>query len=260
VKARLFSVGEHENLELLPAVAVLFAAPWLMGLRPSRARIGACIPFALVASIMMLMPSFALNTAFLYERFALFLLPAYAWMFAAVPTPELRGPAWRRGARWVMPVVMACCWAVLAVHAVRAWRFGQEAGGFDAAVDRLEPRQRALMLVFNGSSYAAHNPFLYIQYGAWYQAEREGMMDFNFAWFPPQIVRFRPQHVPPWHPGLEWKPARFDWTTYHGANYRYFFVRNFGPLPANLFRGADCAPAPIWSGDGWTIFERRACP
>ena len=82
----------------------------------------------------------------------------------------------------------------------------------------------------------------------------------NFAWFPPQIVRFQPRHLPAWLPGFEWRPERFDWTVHHGADYRYFFVRHFAPLPTNLFRGATCRPEPIWSEDAWTIFERHACP
>ena len=86
------------------------------------------------------------------------------------------------------------------------------------------------------------------------------MVDFNFAWFPPQIVRFRPQHLPAWLPGLEWKPDRFNWTLHRGADYRYFFVRSFAPLPPDLFRDAECPPVPIWSADGWTTWADDRSP
>jgi hypothetical protein len=241
---------------LAAPVVALLAAPWLMGLRPSRARAIACIPFALVASIMLLAPSFALNTAFLYERFALFLLPAYGWMFAAVRRLARAAPVPRRAMGDAR--AMSCCWALLAVHALRAWRFGQEARGIDAAIARLEPGQRALILVFNRASSAANNPYLYIQYAAWYQAERAGMVDFNFAWFPPQIVRFRPQRLPAWLPGFEWMPERFDWTLHRGPTTAISWCATSGPC--GLCFAAPNAHPRDWSDDTWTIFERRTCP
>jgi hypothetical protein len=259
VKVPLYTVGMRENPGLLPLAALLLAVPWLYGLRPSRERSIACIPFALVVSIMLFVPSFALNTAFLYERFALFLLPAYAWMFA--PSPQPTGGEVRRWSRRLAPVVMvASCWILLGVTTLQAWRFGQETRELDAEISRLEPYQRALILVFDGASEAASNPFIYIQYPAWYQAEREGMVDFNFAWFPPQIVRFRPGHLPPWRPGNEWRPERFDWRQHEGAKYRYFFIRDAGNFGPGLFKGADCVPTRIWSSGVWEIFERRGCP
>jgi hypothetical protein len=258
LKIPLFTVGAREDVVLLPLVGVLLAMPWLYGLRPSRERAIACVPFAVVATIMLLVPSFAMNTAFLYERFELFFLPTYAWMFAATGRRASPQPSPRMLRRTTFAMI-AICWALLTLNAVRAWSFGREASGLDALIGRLEPFQRALILVYQADSPAANNPFIYIQYPAWYQAEREGMVDFNFAWFPPQIVRFRPGHLPPWRPGYEWRPDRFDWNTHHGADYRYFFVRSASPLPPTLFKGAECPPAPIWSGDRWTVFERRPC-
>jgi hypothetical protein len=258
-KAPLYMVGMREDWMLLPLAGALLAAPWLLGLRPSRARAIACVPFALVASIMTFVPSFALNTAFLYERFAIFLLPAYAWMFGPVPSAGVQRPAARLGRRLAVPLMVACCWALLATTSVQAWRFGQETREFDRVVRGLEPHQRALILVFDGTSPAASNAFIYIQYPAWYQAEREGMVDFNFAWFPPQIVRFRPDRLPAWLPGAEWKPFLFDWNRHHGADYRYFFVRQLDAFQPSLFKGADCPPVPIWSDGRWTILERRPC-
>ncbi|MBV9890826.1 MAG: hypothetical protein JO090_08080, partial [Rhizobacter sp.] len=259
LKIPLFTVGQKEDVYLLPLVAMLLLVPWLYGLRPSRERAIACVPFAVVAAIMLLVPSFAMNTAFLYERFELYFLPTYAWMFAASPRRDVPGPSRRTLQRTSFAMIAVCC-ALLGLNAVRAWGFGRESSGLDALIRRLEPYQRALILVFDGDSPAAHNPFIYIQYPAWYQAEREGMVDFNFAWFPPQIVRFRPGHLPPWRPGYEWRPDRFDWKTHRGSDYRYFFVRSHSALPATLFKGAECPPMPIWSGDDWTVFERQACP
>ncbi len=259
VKFPLFAVGEREDaLPMLPLVALLLAAPWAFGLRPRRDRAIACIPFAVVVSIMLLVPSFAMNTAFLYERFALYLLPTYGWIFAA-SRDGAAGATSSRQAHAAALGLAAVCAALLTLNALRVWNFGRETRALDGLIGKLEPFQRALILVFNGRSPAANNSFVYIHYPAWYQAERGGMVDFNFAWFPPQVVRFRPGHLPPWRPGLEWQPDKFDWHAHRGADYRYFFVRSLEPVPTDLFKGAECPPVRLWSVEAWTVFERQPC-
>lgn len=157
--------------------------------------------------------------------------------------------------------LMACAsWAVLGQHTVWAWRFGQETEDFAEILSVVEPRQRALTLVFEPESQAAKNDILYIHYPAWYQAKKQGLIDFNFAWFPPQVVRFRPDRLPTVLPMFDWKPESFEWKKHRGQDYRYFFVRRNGPLPTNFFAGAPCPPVPLMTRKQWTVFERRACP
>ena len=159
----------------------------------------------------------------------------------------------------MMALAVIACWSILAVDAARSWRFGTETYGIDAAIGRLEPGKRALTLVLDEMSGAAAHQHVYLHYPVWYQGEREGFVDFNFAWFLPQIVRFRPDRLPPWVPGLEWKAEQFDWQRHRGSDYDYFFVRGSTISPTSLFRGAECPPRPVWSDDHWTIFARQAC-
>jgi hypothetical protein len=257
LQAMLFTVGAKEDWKLLPIALIAIAAPWLIGLRPSRARAVASVPLGVAAAIMLVAPSYALDTAFLYPRFALFLLPAYAWMFAS-PVGLDDCPPRRRSTAWGTLILISACWLLLFVHSARAWRFGNETAPLDGAIRRLEPFQQALMLPFNTVSSAAQNPYLYVHYPAWYQAERAGLVHFNFAWFPPQIVRFRPNQLPSWQPGFEWKPERFDWQAHRGADYRYFFVRH-PESPLDPFRGTHCPPKPVWEGGSWIIYERQTC-
>ena len=93
----------------------------------------------------------------------------------------------------------------------------------DAAIKTLAPGERALTLAFSTASPGAGHPYAYIHYPAWYQAERQGLVDFNFAWFPPQIVRWRPDRAPPVTPGFEWYPEKFDWHRHEG--WRYFIEK-----------------------------------
>ncbi|HEX5539121.1 MAG TPA: hypothetical protein VFX01_04960, partial [Methylophilaceae bacterium] len=160
----------------------------------------------------------------------------------------------------VMSLLVVLCFVMLSVYSVRTWRFGQESADIDHLTAMIEPGQRALTLAFDTDSEADNNVRIYAHYPAWYQAERQGLVDFNFAWFPPQIVRYRPDHLPKVLPGFEWHPERFDWTEHDGDNYRYFFVRPSPDMPKDLFEGSPCPPHLLLKRGSWVVYERSSCP
>jgi hypothetical protein len=248
LKIPLYAIGDRDDKFLLEPIALaLVASPFLLGLRLRRAAWRQGVPLAAVLALMLSIPSFALDTAFLYERYGVFLLPALAWAF----------PAERARARAPSALVLLLCALVLGLYSVRALRFGQETRAIDAAIATLAPGERAVTLAFSTASPGAGHPYAYIHYPAWYQAERNGLVDFNFAWFPPQVVRWRPERAPAITPGFEWHPQRFDWLKHEGERYRYFFVH--GALPAGFFDTARCPPARIFADGAWAIYERRSC-
>lgn len=260
-RALIYTSATHW-MSWLPAIGALLLPcfPWLLGLRIDPARRSTLVAFAVVMAILMFAPFFAMKTAFLNERFALFLMPAYAWMFTRC-TVSNRPWLSSHGsmARIAWPLMIATCLALLSMHSMRAWRFGQETAAFDAMLSHLEPGQRGLSLMFDRSSDADRSKNVYLHYAAWYQAEKQGLIDFNFAWFVPQVARFRPERAPAVGAGFEWAPESFDWQRHRGADYRYFFVRHSGRIPAGLFQGADCLPVPVVTLTKWTVFERSAC-
>jgi hypothetical protein len=249
----------------LAAFVVMAVVPWLMGLRINWRRSAAWVPFFGVAFILAWVPHIALDTAFLYERFALFLLPAYAWMFATrafmakQTTAQIEAPTTKQISVAASVLLLATVWAVLGLHTVWAWRFARESADFEIVTRTMEPRQRALSLIFDKGSDATRNELIYLHYGAWYQAEKQGLVDFNFAWFTPQIVRFRPDRLPTVKPLFEWNPGSFNWKQHRADDYRYFLIRHEGPVPATLFDGAECPPQRLVGKGKWTVFERRAC-
>jgi len=248
LKIPLYAIGDRDDKFVLEPIALaLVAAPFLLGLRLRRAAWRRCVPLAAVLALMLSIPSFALDTAFLYERYGVYLLPALAWAF----------PGERQQARSPSALILFLCALVLGLYSVRAWRFGEETRSIDAAIATLVPGERALTLAFTTASRGASHPYVYIHYPAWYQAERNGLVDFNFAWFPPQVVRWRPERAPAVTPGFEWYPQRFDWIRHEGERYRYFFVH--GALPAGFFAAAPCPPARIFADGAWAIYERRGC-
>ena len=226
-----------------PLLLLALAAPWVLGARPNRLEPTALIPLLVTLLAWALVPLAAVSTWFLYQRFAVFLLPFYALIFRA-PDPAAAGGVLRL--IW-LPVL---CWAFLAVHAERLLAFATESAAFDEVLAVTQPGHRALGLILDPASAASGSITAYAHFPMWYQVEKRGFVDFNFAGFLPQIVRYRPEHVPPafadrvW----AWRPAKeFVWTQYQAGIYRYFFVRRKGGLAAGLFpdRAMRARPAEI---------------
>jgi hypothetical protein len=249
-----FAFGLDHTALSLAAGTVMLLAPWLLGLRIGPGRRAALVPFAVLLLVLNFVPSFVFETSFVYQRFALFLFPVYAWVFSA-PRP-LSSPA--RG--WLQRVtpfaLLAVVWAVMGQNAWRTWRFGEEEADFRRVSAAIEPGQRALALIHNPRSAAQGDGGVYVHHALWYQVEHQGLVDFNFAWVQPQIVRYRVATRPPVALDFPWHPGHFDWQTHQGGNYRYFFVRHDGQAPAGLFKGAPCAPALRASSGLWQVYER----
>ncbi|MBK4734287.1 hypothetical protein [Noviherbaspirillum pedocola] len=236
--------------------ALMFLAPLLMGLRPRWRNLASWVPFACVAGIFFLGPSTASNTSLLYERFSLYLLPLFAWLCAAPKASDAALSAFGAArARVGQGVLILCCVATLGMVSLNAWRFRAETHDFDAAVRQLDAKARTLGLVFDTSSTTLRNNIVYVHYPLWYQAEKHGLTDFNFAWFTPQIVRYKPSRQPPVHIGFEWSPDQFNWKQHQGEHYRYFFVRGPHASVEKLFAGAPCMPQQVISAGAWVVYE-----
>ena len=248
-----FEIKSHDDL--IPVVLAIGLAPFLLRLKINFRNPSAWVPFFSVCLLFFVLPDTADNTSLLYQRFSLFLLPTFVWLFSR--TQGEAGsflPAKGVGARLAQPMLVAACIYILGSASYKAWHFGEETREFDQQVRKLEPGQRAVGLIFDSGSVPTDNSVVYIHYTAWYQAERHGLSDFNFAWYTPQIVRYRAGYSPPTTIGFEWKPSSFNWSKHNGDNYRYFFVR--GKHSAEkLFTGAPCMPQPMIRNGLWTVYE-----
>lgn len=268
--AKIFvnSLGGRTTVLVGISAVVLPLIPWMLGLRIDLRRPATWLMFAVSCLIAVAAPFFAMATAVLYLRFALFTLPAYALMFTLssrsgfVDRANGAQPVGRSQQalqKFALLLMVVLTWLMLGTHTAQAWRFADEAQDFEPVLAVMQPGQRALSLPLVRSSKAAENRYAYLHFVNWYQSEKQGLVDFNFAWFPPQIARFKPDQVPAVRAGFEHDPADFDWEKHQGDQYRYFVVRHLEPVPANLFRGARCAPVEVLRSGAWTLFEQRNC-
>jgi hypothetical protein len=233
----------------------MLMAPLALGCRLNRNDPTVFVPLIVTVVIWAAVPHRAAGTDVLYLRFAMFLLPSYALIFRA---PE-RPPRPSMASRLWLPLA---CWVFLAVHAERLVKFATESAGFENVLAAAEPGARALAVMFDSSSVGSGNLHAYLGYPTWYQAEKEGFVDFNFATYLPQIVRYRSDRVPNVFGRAVWaeRPQMgFDWDRDHASVYRYFFVRSETPLPPNYFPDGRCKPQLVKPDGEWSLFENVNC-
>ncbi|WP_157264634.1 hypothetical protein [Azohydromonas aeria] len=234
------------------AYALFYLTPFLMGMR-LRLTLRRAIPFAVMLVIGMVAPHTAMTTGFIYERFALFLMPFYVLLFAPADGPL---PAWHERMRLL--VLLAVPTILLAMTASRSWgyfKFNREIRDFREVMSVIPPQQRVLSLIMDKYSRAADNPHTYLHFPAWYQAEKRGFVDANFAQWLPQIVRFRPGEARVQSP-FEWKPYRFDWVKHRGEQYDYFVFRSVSRM-FPTFQGVPCEIRLVASAGPWAVYHRR---
>ncbi|MCY1282512.1 hypothetical protein D9M68_350940 [compost metagenome] len=253
--------GIAPKLWMVPATILVLATPFCMGARWNR-RGMAYVPLAIVALVWFCVPLFAINTYFLFNRFALFIFPFYALNFRSAERGDKTRGDVRRRAALTQFALGAVCVAFLGMQGLRVMRFAVESADFETVSAAVEPAQRALNVVFSKSSPAADNPVVYENFALWYQADHRGLVDFNAAWFPPQIVRYRLDQLPAVGPAdvaPEPLVATFDWYRHKGWLYRYFFVRHTSPIPDGLFANANCRIVLKKNVGNWSVYERQSC-
>ncbi len=260
--------GSWEQQTPLAIYSLLFlAAPWLLGLRPNWRNPSSCVPAFAVLAVWTLAPHYAMRTAFLYQRFGLFIFPCYALMFHRPASSTAPAGMQRYRALLCQTLLALICVSFFGYQTKRLIGFAAESSEFDAVASMAEPAQRALMLIFDANSAMASHPGAYLHYAAWYQAENEGLVDFNFAWFLPQIIRYRPDQLPalrpayypPGTPSSAKFPRTFNWEKVRAQDYRYYFVRTAAIPNQGLFKNEHCDVVLLKHSGSWSLYENRGC-
>ena len=235
----------------------LAAAPFVLGYRIAWGRKESLAFAAIVGLILCLAPRESWTTNYVDTRFSLFSLVSFAWLFTRDPAR----PASARKGREALGLlaIFGAALSVSAIHQLQAYRFRDEERDFEQVLAAARPNERAFSLILNPYSRAMDHPYGYLHFPAWYQAEKHGFTEFNFAWFAPQVVRYR-RFSPEYAPKRFAKLEDYSWRAEHGDRYAYFFVRNNSTQPVAKLPGAPC-PLRIVAHSGlWTLLERTPCP
>ena len=202
------------------------------------------------------LPTDAFQTGLLYQRFALFLPPFIAFAFRSGHPDAAKAD---RSLLTNAGLILACC-VVLGIQASRIYAFAAESRPFETVLEAAKPGKRAVALIFDPRSPAAANLNVYMHYVAWYQADKHGFVDFNFASFPPQIVRFRPGREPRQGVEFAWQPGKFAWADFDIRLYDYIFARVSEGHGDELIQNCLCELKVVVQDGPWILLERGECP
>lgn len=219
--------------------------PWLMGSTLSR-RPQRWLPFVLGLAVFMTAPHFVLSTAYFYQRLGVFLVPLWLLMWDS-PAATLRRPDWL-----VMPIVLV--WLFL--NTGRFAAFARETESFDRILAEMEPGGRVASLVYDKGSPLFALP-VYMHFPAWYQAKRGGIVDFSFADFYSQMVRYPAAAGPRMDERVTWYPQLFDWNANGGAQYDYFIVKANADISPHIFKDKLGSVELVTRSDWWWLYRNN---
>ena len=228
-------------------VAGLMVFPYFSGARLSHRPERLAIP-VMATLVFLLMPATAFGSIYLYQRLSIFLLPAYllAWEY-----PQGHRPRW-------MPAVILVVSLLVLVNVARFTAFANETRGFQAMLAEMEPNANVMYMPAMPVTAGFAEP-VHFHTGVWYQAEKRGIVDFNFAFFFPSMVRFREgQHA--WVPNdsVVWQPLQFEWERSNGAHYDYFLIHSMENLQAPMFKNHQDKVELVANQDWWWLFRKVA--
>ena len=251
IKLLAIQLQSASTKTFLPLSMVLVGAMVLM--RPNFSR-QAAIPMGVVMLVYFLVPHTGYGTAILYQRFAMFILPFCA---LACRRSDNCPP---QQARLCHIALMCGCLGIIAVHAHRTIAFAKESNDFETILAAAEPGRRAASMVVNYQSAATGIVSAHLHQASWYQVEKQGLVEFNFAYFHPMVVRYNFARIP--YTGFGFYPhmIKFDWSSPQARIFDYFFVRHdqSGP-PEELTANPACALKLVKSAGLWSLYERGAC-
>jgi hypothetical protein len=224
---------------------VLLLTPFLFTTARQAAR-GAYVLLAGLFCLWLTLPYNLAGVAFVFDRFSLYLLPFLAFALR----PRLTASLIQKLARGLMVLVV---FALFAHQALYQAEFAAREAPYLAALNQLPPQKRLLNLsepelLLNLESLPTWH------LASWYQSERQGWTEFNFANFIPQIVRYR-DPAPAIYFTRQTQLNKFDWTTYQTDRFDFISVRHHKPLSPHLFAAARCGVTLWQQGEHWSIYR-----
>jgi hypothetical protein len=239
-------MGKAPEPEYILLGLPLYLIPILLGGK-IRKRIKYWIPFIFCLGIYFIFPLHIFGIGFLYPRFSIFLLPFFLLIIERKSKQNKKQQFYR---------VVSSLYIIglLLMPLNNFFIFKNENEGFKQIINELKPNKKMLSMVFERNSEYFQTP-VYLHFPLWYQAEKDGIVDFNFALYYPEIVRYREDKKPKVTFGFEWNPDRFKWVDHEASKYNYFLIRSSYNLSSFLFKGYEKNIKLINYSNKWWLFE-----
>lgn len=229
----------------VPALAALLMLPALSGSTFSR-RCERWLPFVTAFVVFMVLPGFMLNTGYINQRLGIFLTPL--WLLAwDAPRQQVRLEQGQIMQMLALPLVFI----FIGINLGRYAAFARETRSFDDIMASAEPNRRVASLIQQNLSPLFSAP-VYMHYTAWYTSTHRGIVDYNFADFYSQTVRYKPDAGPRLLEGVGWTPTLFSWEKMGGEKYDYFVLKASFDMSKDIFKDKrDSVELVARSGPWW---------
>jgi hypothetical protein len=237
------SGSEHLALVLLLS-GTLILFPWMVQGNLTR-QPGRWLPFCVAVAVFFAFPLRAFGTSLLYPRLAALIVPLWGLLWDAKNAHKSR---WQ----WLLLITIAV-W--LGHNMFRADQFRQESAPFQEIVNAMEEDKRVLSLVDAPFSRVYSWP-VYLHFPAWYQATQKGKVDFSFAMFFPEILRYKQNEQPSLPIRFAWSPRTLDWQTHRAFDYDYYVVKSSEDISNELFKSHRPKVALMLRRGSWWLYER----
>lgn len=222
------------------------ATPFLLGARPRR-EATRWAPLLITVGIFLIVPTRIFGCEYVHNRFAVFVLPLLLLGLEPSPSPT-RLP--------VGPIVAIGGAALsLALHSMAWLGFAHEARAADVVLAKIPPGRRVLSRMLDSNSdFLRLSAFRH--YPQWYVAERGGYVDFSFATFYPELVRFRPETLPALPQGMTSDAGIASNDPTHRVAYDYQLIRGGEDVGPSL-AAAGLSPFVVARSGPWWLLAAR---
>ncbi len=235
--------GEYFTVSIL-IFAIIIALPFISRLTLTK-RPEKWLMVLTGFAMFILLPTFGMGTAFLYDRFGLFLpiLWFVLWEKTSADT-----------SRWHWLGIFAVfVWA--GVNILRFSAFNLETNGFEKLMAETEPGKRMLSMVATHRSSQFTAP-MFLHFPSWYQAVHRGIVDFNFGMSHVTVVRYKSEMRPAIADAIAWNPGDFEWQKNRGDDYDYFVVRSHSDVSAEIFKDHRSSVTLIANEKWWWLYRK----
>ncbi|AZS52109.1 hypothetical protein DM558_15600 [Entomomonas moraniae] len=241
---------EKNNLFPLEIVSImLIILPFVLGLKLSK-DYKKYVPFVIFLVIWFALPEQVVRTAFVQQRFSIFLFPFYILLFESRSVNLL-------STQKVLYFIWCCLsLLLLSLPMIDLVNFNRETKDFSDALNKIPSHKRMLGLVYDPRG-SLRQGGVYIYFPSWYQAKKEGWVDFNFAWFSPQIIRYKSGHIPEALLGFAWYPKTFIKFKYCDK-YEVLFVQCSQKVCESheqLMQKSTCSHKIIYKNETWSVYN-----
>lgn len=247
---------DYRPFSLLSITLGLLIIPFIIGCKPSK-RLYKYTPLICFLIIWFAMPEHLFHTTFVYQRFAIFFIPFYILIFEPNTLQKSKVYMVR------IQQGVTCLWILLAIGLTilpikDIFYFNDEVKDFDALVAELPENQLTMSLVYSGNGgYSAKNRRqapLYVYFPVWYQVVKNSWVEYNFAWFSPQIIRYKVDKVPENIAGFAWNPSKFS--QFKNCNYYDMIIvykpdQNF----SQQFKQSTCGHTFFKQKGDWSVYK-----